>query len=163
MVLRQAAREHLELPRLELENDCPWYPRLFTQRGTELFCQVPDHGFGFCQQDIFLKSVFNRYGCVGPSGTKSRYRGQVRTGARRNVQTHVQGLAQSGLRNSPTVLIPSFANFSSLIFPLRQAGLSGHLCNRPDRGGSDRSRLQPRTLGKASLDRLFNAENDADT
>jgi len=34
----------------------------------------------------------------------------------------------------------------------RQAGLSGHLCNHPDSGGSDRLRLQPRTLWKASLE-----------
>jgi hypothetical protein len=59
MVRRVAACEDLEFFGLQLENDGPWLSRFLAGSGPELFCQTPDHRFGFRQQNIFLKSVFH--------------------------------------------------------------------------------------------------------
>ena len=41
-------------------------PGFVARRRPELFCKAPDHRFGICQQDVLLKSIFDRYGLRGP-------------------------------------------------------------------------------------------------
>ena len=35
-------------------------------RSTNLFCQAPNHGLGFCQENIVLKRIFDGYGLCWP-------------------------------------------------------------------------------------------------
>src|ERR1700691_3856001 len=56
-----ATRENFELARLQFENHRTGDPCFLAQSRPELFCQAPDHGLGFCQQNIVLKRILDGY------------------------------------------------------------------------------------------------------
>jgi phospholipase C len=70
MVRRVAACEDLEFFVLQLENDCPWLSRFLAGSGPELFCQTPDHSFGFRQfrSDVQTGNLPQVSWIVAPAG-----------------------------------------------------------------------------------------------
>lgn len=56
-----AASKDLELACPEFENDCACHARFFARNKPKLFYKVPDHGLGFCQQNVLVKGIFYGY------------------------------------------------------------------------------------------------------
>src|SRR6202140_5740114 len=55
-----AAGQNLELTGLQFEDHGACYPRFFARGGPKFFYKPSDHGFGFRQWHVVLKSIFDR-------------------------------------------------------------------------------------------------------